>query len=79
MSQTLMKAASMSIHFRVRNHLPLRQQVVQAPNDEHLGREEMLDRTIEGSFPASDPPSSLPNPRLVSTPDREPRSGTADL
>lgn len=25
-------------------------------------RERMLDKTLEDSFPASDPPSSLPNP-----------------
>ena len=30
-----------------------------APNQEE---EESLDKTIEDSFPASDPPSSIPNP-----------------
>ena len=29
---------------------------------EHDVREAALDETIAGSFPASDPPSSLPNP-----------------
>ena len=30
--------------------------------DETPEREEGLDRTLEESFPASDPPSSIPNP-----------------
>jgi hypothetical protein len=30
--------------------------------DERASREAALDRTIESSFPASDPPSSIPNP-----------------
>jgi fructose-1,6-bisphosphatase I len=32
------------------------------PQEEDEIREAALDRTIEGSFPASDPPSSIPNP-----------------
>jgi hypothetical protein len=32
------------------------------PEEEREIREAALDRTIEGSFPASDPPSSNPNP-----------------
>jgi hypothetical protein len=32
------------------------------PEEEHRIREAALDRTIEASFPASDPPSSNPNP-----------------
>lgn len=32
------------------------------PEEEHKIREAALDQTIEGSFPASDPPSSNPNP-----------------
>ena len=32
------------------------------PNEEREIREAALDQTIEGSFPASDPPSSNPNP-----------------
>jgi hypothetical protein len=30
--------------------------------EERRIREAALDETVEGSFPASDPPSSLPNP-----------------
>ena len=32
------------------------------PERERENREAALDRTIEASFPASDPPSSNPNP-----------------
>jgi hypothetical protein len=32
------------------------------PGEEREIREAALDQTIEGSFPASDPPSSNPNP-----------------
>lgn len=32
------------------------------PKDEEETREENLDKTIEDSFPASDPPSSIPDP-----------------
>ena len=32
------------------------------PEEERTIREAALDETIEGSFPASDPPSSNPNP-----------------
>ena len=32
------------------------------PNEERRIREAALDQTIEDSFPASDPPSSNPNP-----------------
>lgn len=32
------------------------------PGSHEQHREEGLDKTIEESFPASDPPSSLPNP-----------------
>lgn len=32
------------------------------PTEERTIREAALDQTIEGSFPASDPPSSNPNP-----------------
>ena len=32
------------------------------PDEERRIREAALDQTIEGSFPASDPPSSNPNP-----------------
>lgn len=33
-----------------------------SPVDERRLREAALDETIEASFPASDPPSSIPNP-----------------
>jgi hypothetical protein len=32
------------------------------PGDPQAKREKMLDKTIADSFPASDPPSSMPNP-----------------
>jgi hypothetical protein len=32
------------------------------PEEERKIREAALDETVEGSFPASDPPSSNPNP-----------------
>ena len=32
------------------------------PDEERRIREAALDETIAGSFPASDPPSTLPNP-----------------
>ena len=32
------------------------------PAEERTIREAALDQTVEGSFPASDPPSSNPNP-----------------
>jgi hypothetical protein len=32
------------------------------PKEEHDIREAALDETLEGTFPASDPSSSLPNP-----------------
>jgi hypothetical protein len=32
------------------------------PREERAIREAALDETIEGSFPASDPPSTIPNP-----------------
>ena len=32
------------------------------PDEERRIREAALDETVAGSFPASDPPSSLPNP-----------------
>ena len=32
------------------------------PEEEKKIREAALDETIEGSFPASDPPSTIPNP-----------------
>jgi hypothetical protein len=35
---------------------------VHTPEQERRVREAALDQTIEASFPASDPPSSVPNP-----------------
>lgn len=32
------------------------------PDEEHTVREAALDQTIEDSFPASDAPSTIPNP-----------------
>ena len=32
------------------------------PEEEKKIREAALDETVEGTFPASDPPSSIPNP-----------------
>lgn len=32
------------------------------PEEERRIRDAALDETLEGTFPASDPPSSLPNP-----------------
>jgi len=32
------------------------------PEEERIAREAALDQTIENSFPASDPPSTNPNP-----------------
>jgi len=32
------------------------------PDEERRSREAALDHTIEDTFPASDPPSTLPNP-----------------
>ena len=36
------------------------------PRDEAAVREKMLDKTLADSYPASDPPSSLPNPSVDS-------------
>lgn len=33
-----------------------------SPEEERRIREAALDETLEGTFPASDPPSTLPNP-----------------
>jgi hypothetical protein len=51
------------------------------PDEEREIREAALDQTIEGSFPASDPPSSNPNPddhaALESQDSEEPQTDTA--
>ena len=49
------------------------------PEEERQIREAALDETIAGSFPASDPPSTIPNPdddELLENPptDDEPRN-----
>ena len=41
------------------------------PEEERMIREAALDQTIEGSFPASDPPSSNPNPDDHAAPQRQ--------
>jgi len=43
------------------------------PEEERTIREAALDETIEASFPASDPPSSTPNPDDHEAVDRSPR------
>jgi hypothetical protein len=54
------------------------------PGEERKIREASLDETIEASFPASDPPSSNPNPddhaaaRRKGHPDEEPEEDLAD-
>lgn len=42
------------------------------PEEERAIREAALDETIENSFPASDPPSTMPNPDDHSAARREP-------
>ena len=42
------------------------------PKEERRIREAALDETIERSFPASDPPSSIPNPDDHDAVDRSP-------
>jgi hypothetical protein len=41
---------------------PEKMQHQHTPEEERQIREAALDETIEGSFPASDPPSTDPNP-----------------
>jgi hypothetical protein len=48
------------------------------PEEERKIREAALDRTIEDSFPASDPPSSNPNPDDHDALDEAPRSHRGD-
>jgi hypothetical protein len=45
--------------------------------DQEGKREKMLDKTIADSFPASDPPSSLPDPNEDSFEQNDLRSGVA--
>ena len=46
--------------------------------EERAIREAALDETIENSFPASDPPSTDPNPDDHDAVDREPPAGAGD-
>ena len=48
----------MIIEFRARDP----EDRIVRPGDRKAKREKMLDKTIADSFPASDPPSSLPDP-----------------
>jgi hypothetical protein len=48
------------------------------PEEERRIREAALDETIEESFPASDPPSSIPNPDNHDAVDRAPATKTRD-
>ena len=48
------------------------------PEEERRIRESALDETIEDSFPASDPPSSLPNPDEHDAEDRGPGGSDDD-
>ncbi len=41
---------------------PVRDPEDRPTDDERQVREKMLDKTVADSFPASDPPSSLPDP-----------------
>ena len=45
------------------------------PEEERRIREAALDRTLAASFPASDPPSSTPNPDDHTAVERESREG----
>jgi hypothetical protein len=47
------------------------------PEEERTIREAALDQTIEDSFPASDPPSTDPNPDDHTALERDPRAGEA--
>jgi hypothetical protein len=48
------------------------------PQDERRHREAALDHTLEDSFPASDPPSTLPNPDDEEVSGRAPASPEHD-
>ena len=49
------------------------------PQEEQRIRDAALDETIEQTFPASDPPSSIPNPDDDDLlPDSEERNGASD-
>jgi len=46
-----------------------------SPDEERRIREAALDETLAGTFPASDPPSSLPNPDEHDLPGIAPEQG----
>jgi hypothetical protein len=48
------------------------------PRRPDLDRDESLDRTIESTFPASDPPSSIPDPEPKLPRNDGPRDGRED-
>lgn len=48
------------------------------PKEERDIREAALDETLEGSFPASDPSSSVPNPDDHDAADRQKHRGKPD-
>ena len=49
------------------------------PDEERQIRDAALDQTIEASFPASDPPSSMPNPDDHTAVARNRRRDSEDL
>ena len=58
------------LHVRVAGFRDPEDRIVH-PADARGKREKMLDKTIADSFPASDPPSSLPDPQEDSFKDYE--------
>ena len=55
---------------------PWKQAHQHTPEEERRIREAALDKTIESSFPASDPPSSIPNPDDHTMQSQRPRRRT---
>jgi hypothetical protein len=49
------------------------------PEEERRIREAALDETVASSFPASDPPSSIPNPDEDEALENEPKRGDDDV
>jgi hypothetical protein len=45
------------------------------PDDTSASEQENLDRTLEDSFPASDPPSSIPDPSDKCDDDKDTKKG----
>ena len=48
------------------------------PEEERRIREAALDETIEDTFPASDPPSTIPNPDNDDVLEKQPAGGSDD-